>query len=370
MKTVRFGIAGLGVMGAAHARNILNGKVPNAVLTAVADPFSNIEAYGPEVKGFRSSEEMIKSGEIDAVVISTPHYSHTELGILALQDGLHVVVEKPISVHKADAERLLAAHTNPKQVFAAMFNVRTNALYARLRNLVKSGELGEIQRVTWIITTWFRTEAYYRSGGWRATWEGEGGGVLLNQCPHNLDLLWWIFGMPKKVHAFCRFGRYHNIEVEDEVTAFLEYPNGATGIFITSTGEAPGTNRLEIACDRGVVVVENDQIKWKRTEVPVSEFCATSETRMGVPPYWNVEVPYGASYENHAGILKNVVNAILNGEELLSPAHEGIHSIELANAMLLSTFLNQPIDLPMDSAVYEAELKKRIEESRVRRGKC
>lgn len=370
MNTVRFGIAGLGVMGATHARNLINGKVPNGVLAAVADPYSDIEAFGPGVKGFRSSEEMIKSGEIDAVVIATPHYSHTELGILALQAGLHVVVEKPISVHKADAERLIAAHTNPKQVFAAMFNVRTHAMYARLRDLVKSGELGKIQRVNWIITTWFRSEAYYRSGGWRATWEGEGGGVLLNQCPHNLDLLWWLFGMPSKVHAVCRFGQYHNIEVEDEVSAILEYPNGATGVFVTSTGEAPGTNRLEIVCDRGVVVLEDGKIRWKRTEVPVSEFNATTETRMGIPPVWNVEVPYDESYENHWGILKNVVNAILHGEELLSPAHEGIHSIELANAMLLSSFLNKTIELPMDSKVYEAELNKRIEESRVRRGKC
>lgn len=367
MSIVRFGIAGLGNMGKYHARSLQQGKVSNAVLSAVADPFSDLEAYGGQVKGFRSSEEMICSGEIDAVIIATPHYSHTQLGIEALKAGLHVIVEKPISVHKADAERLLSAHTNPKQVFAAMFNMRTHSIYRRLRELIQRGELGGLKRISWTITDWFRLENYYKSGGWRATWEGEGGGVLLNQCPHNLDLLWWMIGMPNRVQAHCRFGRYHNIEVEDDVTAFLEYPGGITGLFVTSTGESPGVNRLEIACDRGSVVVESGEIRWARTEVPVSQYCADPNSRPGHPPIWNVTVPYSAEKTGHIGIIQNVVNSILHGEPLLSPASEGIYSVELANAMLLSTFLGKPVDLPMDGSIYEAELQKRICESKARR---
>ena len=230
------------------------------------------EARDSGAKTFTSSEAMIRSGDVDAVLIATLHYDHTTIGIDALQQGIHVLVEKPISVHVADAQKLIAAHTDPKVVFAAMFNQRTDPKYIRTKRLIESGELGEIRRVQWTITDWFRPEAYYASGGWRATWKGEGGGVLLNQCPHNLDLLQWLCGMPIKMPAFCRLGKYHNIEVDDEVTAYFEYPNGATGVFITTTGEAPGTNRLEIVGDRGKVVLESGKITFTRTEVPVAQF--------------------------------------------------------------------------------------------------
>ncbi|MDD5351134.1 MAG: Gfo/Idh/MocA family oxidoreductase, partial [Chthoniobacteraceae bacterium] len=246
MNPIRFGIAGLGNMGGIHARSLLEGQIPRAVLAAVADPVADLTPFAG-AKPFRSTEEMIASGEIDAILIATPHFAHVPLGIAALERGLHVLVEKPISVDKAAAQSLLAAHTNPAQVFGAMFNQRTDPHFRKIRELIRNGELGAIRRVNWTITNWFRTDAYYNSGGWRATWSGEGGGVLLNQCPHNLDLFQWLFGMPAKVRAHCHFGRYHDIEVEDDVTAYLEYANGATASFITSTGEYPGTNRLEIA---------------------------------------------------------------------------------------------------------------------------
>jgi len=279
MKSIRFGIAGLGNMGSIHARSLLDGRIPRATLAAVADPFADLTPHAP-AKPFTCTEEMIRSGEIDAILIATPHYAHTTIGIDALEQGLHVLTEKPISVHKADAQRLIAAHKNPEQVFAAMFNQRTDPHYIKIRDLIRSGELGDIHRVTWLITNWFRSEAYYNSGGWRATWSGEGGGVLLNQCPHNLDLFQWLFGMPSKVRAHCMFGRYHNIEVEDDVTAFLEYPNGSTGSFITSTGEAPGTNRLEIAAERGRVVLEDGKLHWKRNEEALSAYSHTTDTQV------------------------------------------------------------------------------------------
>jgi predicted dehydrogenase len=308
---------------------------------------------------------MIRSGEVDAVLIATPHYDHTTIGIDALQHGVHVLVEKPISVHVADAQRLIAAHTDPKVIFAAMFNQRTDPKYIKTKRLIASGEVGEIRRVQWTITDWFRPGAYYASGGWRATWRGEGGGVLLNQCPHNLDLLQWICGVPVKMLAFCRFGKYHDIEVDDDVTAYFEYPNGATGVFITTTGEAPGTNRLEIAGDRGKVVLEEGKITFTRTETPVGEFSRTSKATFGRPDVWNVEVPTPAGNgPQHAGITQNFVDAILDGAPLIARAEEGIHSLELANAMLYSTFLGRAVDLPLDAAGYEAQLKKLIATSR------
>jgi len=357
-KPVRFAVIGVGGMGSHHARTIAGGLVPNGHLAAVCDIEASMDAF-PEARSFRTSDDLLESGEADAVVIATPHYSHTTIGIAALQAGLHVLVEKPISVHKADCERLIAAHTNPKQVFSAMFNQRTDPCYLKLRQLIQMGELGVIRRICWIITDWFRTQAYYNSGGWRATWSGEGGGVLLNQCPHQLDLWQWLFGMPRKVRAFCQLGRYHDIEVEDNVTAYLEYENGTTGTFITSTGEAPGTNRLEVVGDRGRVVVENGKILFTRNEIPMDEFCRTNPGGFSQPPVWNIEVPLQGSATQHLGIMNNFTEAILEGKKLIAPAREGIHSVELANAMLMSSFENRTIELPMDGSAYETILKEK-----------
>jgi predicted dehydrogenase len=297
MKKVRIGIVGLGNMGFAHAQNILAGKINRLELGAVADTDPGKLLRVPQAKGFKSAAEMMASGLIDAILIATPHYDHTTIGIAALKAGLHVMVEKPISVHRADCERLIAAYAGRegKQVFAAMFNQRTDLYYRKIRELIRSGELGEIRRVNWIITNWFRTHAYYASGGWRATWAGEGGGVLLNQCPHNLDLFQWMFGMPVTLSAQCAFGRYHDIEVEDDVTATMRFANGATGVFITSTGEAPGTNRLEITAERGKLVYENDRISYTRNEVPMGEFSRTTPHTFATPATWDVTVPAAGS---------------------------------------------------------------------------
>jgi len=282
-----------------------------------------------------------------------------------LQAGRHVLVEKPIAVHKADAERFLAAYTNEKLVFAAMFNQRTDPFYLKIRELVRNGELGEVRRVNWTITNWFRTEAYYASSEWRATWAGEGGGVLLNQSPHNIDLLQWIFGMPARVRAFCGLGRYHNIEVEDDVTAYFEYPNGATAVFITSTGEAPGTNRLEIAAERGRLVYENDALTFLRNEVPTTEFSRTSAKPFDAPACTEIKFPLQGHGGQHVAVLQNFVDAILDGTPLIAPAPEGLHSVELANAMLYSSLTKQTVELPLDAAAYEQTLKGLIANSRV-----
>jgi predicted dehydrogenase len=359
-KQVRLGIIGLGVMGRAHAANILAGKVPRLQLAAAAETNPEKLANLPGVKAFASFEAMAASGLIDAVLIATPHFQHTSLGIQALQAGLHVLVEKPISVHKSDAERLIAAHTRPNQIFAAMFNQRTDPYYIRLHDLIHHGELGEVRRMNWIITNWFRTEHYYSSGTWRATWAGEGGGLLLNQAPHNLDLLQWLFGMPKRLRAFCRFGHYHDIEVEDDVTAYLEFPGGATGVLVASTGEAPGSNRLEITAERGRVVFENDQISLARNETPMTEFSRTSPTSFSLPAATKSILEIPDHGPQHIGVLKNFADAILDGTPLLVEAAEGIRSLELANAMLLSTWLDATVDLPIDVRVYEALLQKKI----------
>jgi predicted dehydrogenase len=244
-----------------------------------------------------------------------------------------------------------------------MFQQRREPKYLKIRSLIQNGELGEIQRVNWLITDWYRTEAYYASGGWRATWKGEGGGVLLNQCPHNLDMLYWLCGKPARVRGFCQIGRYHDIEVEDNVTAYLEWPNKAIGVFVTSTGESPGTNRLEIAGDRGKLILENNRIQFTRNEVSMFEFCKSSKGGFAKPPVWNVDVPFDPAPGQHQEITQNFVDAILDGSPLHAPAEEGLHSVEMANAILFSGLESQTIELPLDGAAYEARLNRLIQES-------
>ncbi len=357
---IRLGLIGLGNMGRVHAVNLLAGKVPRIELTAVAETNPEKLAEFPGLKAYPSFEAMAQAGGLDAVLIATPHYLHTAQGIQALQAGFHVLVEKPISVQKADAERLCAAHTRRDRVFAAMFNQRTDPLYVRLRELVRGGELGAIRRVNWTVTNWFRTAQYYAAGGWRATWAGEGGGVLLNQCPHNLDLLQWIFGQPRRVRAFSQFGRYHAIEVEDDVTAYLEFEGGATGAFVASTGEAPGTNRLEVAAENGRVVVEHDRLTWTRNAVPMSEFSRTSPLPFATPATSEEVFTAPDHGEQHVGILKNFADAVLDGAPLIAPAAEGLWSVELANAMLLSTWTDRTVDLPFPAELYAEWLERKI----------
>ena len=367
MKTVRIGVIGVGNMGSYHARSLAEGKVARAELTAVADLDADPLAQFPTTRGFADSGELLRSGLVDAVLIATPHYAHTTIGRDALRQGLHVLVEKPISVHQADCERLVSAHTKPGQVFAAMFNQRTDPYYRKIRELVTGGALGSLQRLSWTITDWFRTEAYYASGGWRATWAGEGGGVLLNQATHNLDLWQWMFGMPVRVRAVCGLGRYHQIEVEDDVTAIFEYANGATGTFITTTGEAPGTNRLEVAGDRGRLVYERNVLRFTQNAVAAREFSRQSSKHYEVPAHTEHTFEFPNHGGQHIEILQNFVAAILDGAPLISPAAEGVGAVSLANAMVWSAARNAPVELPLDGAGYEQYLQQLIAGSRFKK---
>jgi predicted dehydrogenase len=351
-------------MGQAHARNILDGKIPRLRLAAVADQDPARLAKFGDIPGFASDNELIASGVVDAVLIATPHYFHTVTGVAALEAGLHVLVEKPISVQRAECERLIAAHKDPRVVFAAMFNQRSDPLYRKLRDLVHGGALGQIHRIQWTVTNWFRPHAYYAMSSWRATWAGEGGGVLLNQCPHNLDLFSWIFGQPRRVRGFCGFGRYHDIEVEDDVTAYFELPGGATATFIASTGEAPGTNRLEVVAERGRIVAENGELRFTRNRVPTAEFSRKTKEPFSAPPTAEQTYSFKDAGAQHVAILRNFADAILHQKPLIAPAAEGINSVELANAILLSSWTDKPVELPLDSALYARWLKRKIAASK------
>ena len=366
MKEVRLGIVGLGNIGKFHTSYLLDNKISRCKLAAVSDAFApSLEPFKAKgIPAFEKCEEMIRSGKIDALVVATPHFLHTTLGIDALNNGLHTMIEKPISAQKADAERLFAvAKEHPQQVFAGMFQMRVEPRYLKIRKLIAE-DLGRIVRINWIITDWFRTEAYYASGGWRATWKGEGGGVLLNQCLHQLDMLQWLCGMPKRVRGFCQLGQFHNIEVEDNVNCYLEWANGATGVFISSTGEAPGTNRFELCGTRGKVVLENNKLAFTRNDADMIEFSKTVKSGFAKPEVWNVDIPFENAANAHATLMQNFVDSILDGTPLIAPGYEGMGSVELANVLLYSSLIGQTVELPMDSQAWETKLNELIASSK------
>lgn len=373
MEKVRFGIVGVGNMGSSHAKSFLGGKVENGVLTAICDlkpeKLEKIRAMagGETLACFTDYHELFSSGLVDAVIVAVPHYSHPQISMDALAAGLHVICEKPEGVYTKQVRELNEAAGKSDRLFTVMFNQRTNCVYRKMREMIQGGELGEIKRVNWIVTDWYRSQSYYDSGDWRATWRGEGGGVLFNQCPHQLDLLQWVTGMmPARIRSFCHFGKWHDIEVEDDVTAYLEYANGATGVFITSTGDTPGTNRFEILGNNGKLVCENNVLTFTRLDMPEREFNATYKGGFGEPKKTVMTVETDGRNPQHVGILNNFANAVLGLEPLFVDGREGIHGVELMDAMLLSTWKDRTVTLPIDDDEYWAELQRHIAVSRLK----
>ncbi|MBQ6024098.1 MAG: Gfo/Idh/MocA family oxidoreductase [Lachnospiraceae bacterium] len=373
MDEVRLGIIGIGGMGTNHALNIVKGLVPQMRLTAVADINDARLKWAKEnlpenVKCFSDGREMIDSGECDAVLIATPHYFHPEFVIYALSHGLHAISEKPAGVYTKQVREMNEVAEKSDKVFAIMFNQRTNCVYRKLHEMIESGELGALKRVNWIITDWYRTQSYYDAAGWKATWDGEGGGVLLNQCPHQLDLLQWLCGLPVKVRAFCHEAKWHNIEVEDDVTAYMEFANGATGVFVTTTGDAPGTNRLELTFEMGKIVCEHDKLIFDRLKVNEREFCKTEPNGFAKPPMERIEIETDGKNEQHVGVLKAFTDRILSGGKLIAEGSEGINGLLLSNAMFLSSWLGKEVSIPFDEDLFLEELNKRRKLSKKKEG--
>lgn len=368
MNTLRIGVIGVGNIGSAHVSCLLSGRIKDACLGAICDinpaRLSHYKGTNPGLAGFSDYKELAKSGLVDAVIVSVPHRMHAEIASYCLKQGLHVLVEKPEDVSVSRAMALNKVADECGKVFAIMFNQRTNPLFIKAKEIVSTGKLGSLKRTSWIVTNWYRTQHYYNSGDWRATWSGEGGGVLLNQAPHNLDLWQWICGKPCEITAFCDEAKYHNIEVEDDVTIFARFDGGATGTFITSTGELPGTNRLEICGDLGKIVIENGKLKWWRLAESerVTCFEAANSFVEGDVTYEEITSNDGGSA--HAGIIQNYVNCILYGEELISNGREGINELMISNAAYLSQWTgNQKISLPIDDELFDRLLEEKAKKS-------
>ena len=374
MAKVRLGIIGAGNMGSGHINNYLKGLLPEIEITAVADRRQERRdwarsALGEGVVIYEEGSDLIANGPVDAILIAVPHYQHPGLAIEGFHHGKHVMCEKPAGVYTKQVREMNAEADKCDRVFGMMFNQRTNCVYRKIKEMIDGGELGQLKRVNWIITDWYRTQFYYDSGAWRATWDGEGGGVLLNQCPHQLDLVQWLCGMPVRVRAFLHEGKWHDIEVEDDVTAYMEYANGATGVFITTTGDAPGTNRLEISGEMGKIVCENDEITFFKNAVSDREFSKTSQEGFEKPACEKIKVETDGRNLQHVDVLNAFAGAILRGEKLVADGREGINGLTLSNAMHLSSWLYKTVDIPFDEELYLAELNKRRATSRAKEDK-
>ena len=369
MRKIKLGVIGVGNMGRSHCKNIKDGNCPEIELVAIADRNpARIQAMKDDgyenVTYFTDADEMMDSGLIDSVLVAVPHYDHAEYAIKAMKKGLHVMVEKPAGVYTKQAREMNEVAAESDVVYGMMFNQRTNHIYRKAKELVSSGKFGVLRRVNWMITNWYRPQFYYDSGDWRATWSGEGGGVLLNQCPHQLDLLQWICGMPVSVQAFMKFGQWHDIEVEDDVTAYMEFENGATGCFVTTTGDAFGTNRLEIQLEKGKIVIENDEIKAWEFAMSEPELSRTTTNPFPKMDKTELEIVTDGKHEKHYGVMNAFAGAILRGESLVANGEEGINGLMLSNAMHLSAWTESKVTLPIDEDLYYNELMKRVQTSR------
>lgn len=371
MDKVRIGVIGLGNMGSQHAQWLFDGKVQGATLAAICDTDPEKlrqfrERFKDQVPAFPTHKGVVNCGWCDAIIVAVPHYDHVPIALDAFAKGVHVMLEKPIAVSVKAAREVVEAYKKyPQLKFGIMLNQRNSVTYQKMREMIASKELGEISRITWICTNWFRSFAYYASGGWRATWKGEGGGVLINQCPHYLDLVQWIPNMmPSRVTAVVHIGKTHPIEVEDEVSAIMEYPNGATGHFITTTGECPGTNRLEIVGGRGTLCNDNGKLTFRRNRVDAQEFSRTTPTSFGTPEVWNIEIstpPAHVAMGGHNQTTQDFVNAILNNtpnEKLLSSGPEGFNGLHLGNAMLMAGLTRKAVELPVDGEAFDAFIEE------------
>ena len=375
MEKVKFGIIGAGNQGTYYADQLFKqGKVENGVLAAVCDcSTAKLDAIKAKladesISYFADYKEMLDSGMCDAILVETPHYQHPEIVMECLKRDINVICEKPAGVYTKQVREMNEAAKKSKAHFAMMFNQRTNCVYRKMREIIQGGGIGELQRVSWIITNWFRTQYYYDTGSWRATWAGEGGGVLINQCPHQIDLVSWVIGeQPVAVNGFCKYGRWHDIEVEDEVTAYFEYANGATGTFVTTTGETPGTNRFEVSGTLGKLICEEDKLVWYKNEEDSQEFVKVSKGTWQRPKYEIIQVETDGKNEQHAGIIKNFANALLGLEDFFVDGLEGINGVELMNAIELSGWKQGArVTLPVNEEEYLEELNKRRATSRLK----
>ncbi|MDD4316092.1 MAG: Gfo/Idh/MocA family oxidoreductase [Clostridia bacterium] len=367
-------VIGIGRIGSVHARNLKKGKVTGARLVAICDVQKQAYSTFCEKYGFIPCYEdyklMLEEIKPRAVIIATEHYFHTEIAEYCIENGVDVLVEKPVGVTTEAVKKLIAvSKSHPEVKAAVMYNQRTNPLYARAKRLVKSGALGKVVRINYIITDWYRSQAYYNEGGWRASFCGEGGGALINQCIHQLDLLQWIAGMPKSVWVRA-FTKNRNITVENDVTALFRYEDDVFCSFSASTHELRGTNRLEIAGDKGRIVIDGLRMKYYAFAKSEGEINASTQNGYGAVQrktlrYSYFRFKFVARLGEQRKLIQNFVNSLNNNSPLLSPLTDGLNAVELINAAYLSAWENKEIAIPIDDRNYVDMLSSKIAEEKL-----
>lgn len=363
MKKIRFAVVGTGNIGQQHINLLRLGEIEGAELAATVSRSGSAVDTG--VPHFGSLDALLDAECCDAVLIATPTMDHVSAAKSAARRGLHVLLEKPIAMSVGQSQALI--DEIPESVeFAVMLNQRFHPAYAAIKQLLDEDRIGTVKRYTWTMTAWYRPDVYYKVSRWRGTWPGEGGGLLINQCIHNLDIIQWLFGLPEKISAKVAFGRYHDIDVEDEVTAMLDYESGSVGLLQASSGEAPGINRLEIIGDTGVISWNDSELTLQEADQSVSEHCATTREMFGMPSFTSQTLDLAVGVNQHAQVIQNFVDSLIKGSRLLTPAREGLGSLQLANGMLLSQWDDKAVALPIDSQRYEQLLSERIASSSLR----
>ena len=370
-KKVKLALVGLGNIGSTYMRYLK--ELDNVEVVGVCDIIKEkADKYAAEYNttAYYNHIDLLEESGLEAIIIAVPHYDHTTISIDAFKRGINVLSEKPLAVHVNDAKKSIEAYEKAKEkypniVFAIMFQERTLPFYKKIKDIIEGKELGKLTRVTWINTAWFRSQAYYNSGGWRATWAGEGGGILSNQCPHNLDIYQWLFGIPDRISGHAHIGKYHDIEVEDEVTAYFEHKNGMIGHFIVTTAESPGVNRFEIVGENGRLVFEDGKLIFHRNRISMLKYSKETKSGFGNVECWYTEIPLDKNVEhNHKLVTERFIDVILNGGELIAHGSEGIKSVSIANAIMLSSFNEKIIEMPLDADEYENKLKELIKTSK------
>ncbi|MGI9322290.1 MAG: Gfo/Idh/MocA family protein [Pseudomonadales bacterium] len=358
-----FGVVGYGNIGRTHVATLASGAVKRARVSSVV---ARGDADLPDgVKRHATLDDLLAANEVDAVIVATPTMTHPSVGLAVLAARRHLVMEKPVAMSVQEVQQLVAAVPDGIHA-AAMLNQRYHPFYRKIKTIIASGELGRIVRFNWIMTAWYRPDVYFLVSPWRGTWQGEGGGALLNQCIHNLDVLQWLLGLPESVVADIGCGKFHDIEVEDEVSAILSYPDGASGVLVASTGEAPGMNRFDIVGDRGTLRFDGETLTLLTSDQSVSEHCASTREMFSLPEFRQQDISVGTEDNQHACVLQDLVDAVLDGKPLATQLSEGVGSVELANAILLSAWEDRRVKLPLDAGRYQSMLDERIASSGLR----
>ena len=353
MDKVRFGIVGTGGMGSGHANTMQ--RIEECQFTAACDIDTDVvkgigDKYGVET--FTDYKELIDSGLVDAVIVATPHYFHPIVGMYAMEKGLAVISEKPMAVTVKSADEMIKTAKETGVPFTIMYQSRASGGNQAARKIIQEGELGDLYR-TCLIDSGFRSQAYYNSAPWRGTWKEEGGGILINQGPHALDMFTWLGGVPSRVTARTA-NRRHEMDCEDEASAMLEYPNGAIGFLHVSTSESPGTSLMEFCGEEGKLVIRGSRPELYKLEMPLQEYNDTTENMWGSPKSEKVDIEVEDRESGHIAIIRNLARHILQGEPLIVPGEEGVNSMELINAVILSGQKGgKPVDIPVDREEYE-----------------